>query len=183
MFGRMPTLPINVIMVMPQADIPDSALQYTHKTVDNLQCSCNLARPNVGERADVQATSNADLRLQQFRPGDLVLLHQPHNAQDDPNNKLPSPWRGPYQVRHRISPVVYQVSKDGDTAETSVHLGSMKPYHHQRSVVADPDVSEINQMFLGTKLPVPELGKKATIPSRDCHVSMVTPRVSVLRQC
>ena len=37
MFGRMPTLPIDVIMGMPQADIPDSALQYTHITVENLQ--------------------------------------------------------------------------------------------------------------------------------------------------
>ena len=150
MFGRMPTLPIDVIMGMPQADIPDSALQYTHKTVEKLQFAYELASQNLGERANAQAASNADLRYQQFQPGDLVLVHQPHNAQHDPNDKLLSPWRGPCHVRHRLSPVVYQVSKDGDSTETSVHLGRMKPYH-QRSVFADPDFSEINEMFLGTK--------------------------------
>ena len=36
----------------------------------------------------------------------------------------------------------------------------MKPYH-QRSVFADPDSSEINQMFLGTKLPMPDLDKES----------------------
>ena len=90
-----------------------------------------------------------------------MLVHQPHNAQDDPNNKLLSPWRGPYQVSHRLSTVVYRVSKYGDSAETSVHLGRIKPYH-QRSVFADPDFSETNQMFLGTKLPMPDLDKESS---------------------
>ena len=90
-----------------------------------------------------------------------MVVHQPHNAQDDPNNKLSSPWRGPYQVRHRLSPVVYRVSKDGDSTETSVRLGRMKQYH-QRSVFADHDFSEISQMFLGTKLPIPNLDKEAS---------------------
>ena len=56
---------------------------------------------------------------------------------------------------------MYRVSKDGDSAETSVHLGRMKPYH-QRSVFADLDFGEISQMFLGTKLPIPNLDKEAS---------------------
>ena len=66
-FGRMPTLPIDVIMGMPQADIPESALQYTHKTVENLQFAYELARQLFCGRADAQAASNADLRYQQFQ--------------------------------------------------------------------------------------------------------------------
>ena len=42
MFGCMPALPTDVIMGMPQADIPDLALQYTHKTVENLQFAYEL---------------------------------------------------------------------------------------------------------------------------------------------
>ena len=64
MFGRMPTLPIDVIMGMPQADIPDSALQYAHKTVEKLQFAYELASQNLGVRANDQAASNADLRYQ-----------------------------------------------------------------------------------------------------------------------
>ena len=37
----------------------------------------------------------------------------------------------------------------------------MKPYH-QRSVFADPDFREIYQMFLGIKLPVPDLDMQAS---------------------
>ena len=47
MFGRMPTLAIDVIMRMPQADIPESALQYTHKMVENLQFAYELERQNL----------------------------------------------------------------------------------------------------------------------------------------
>ena len=80
-----------------------------------------LARQNLDERSAVREASNVDLRFEQFQPDDLVLVHQPHNAQDDPDNKLLSPWRGPYQVRHRLSPVVYRVSKIDQSNETSVH--------------------------------------------------------------
>ena len=67
MVGRMPTLPIDVIMGMPLADIPESTLQYTHKMVENLQFACELARQNLSTRADAQAASNADFRYQQFQ--------------------------------------------------------------------------------------------------------------------
>ena len=43
------------IMGMPQADTPESALQYTHKMVENLQFAYELARQNLSERADAQA--------------------------------------------------------------------------------------------------------------------------------
>ena len=43
MFGRIPTLPIDIIMGMPQAELPETALQYTHQTVENLQFAYELA--------------------------------------------------------------------------------------------------------------------------------------------
>ena len=51
-----------------------------------LQFAYELARQKLGERANAQAASNADLRYQQFPPSDLELVQQPHNAQDYPNN-------------------------------------------------------------------------------------------------
>ena len=82
-------------------------------------------------------------------------MHQPHNAQDDPNNtllspdpdsKLVSPWRGPYQVHHFLSEVVDRVWKDGQSDEVSVHLGRMKAYH-QRSAFIDPDFEQTIVFF------------------------------------
>ena len=37
MFSRMPTLPVAIIIGMPQAELSDTALQYTRETVENLQ--------------------------------------------------------------------------------------------------------------------------------------------------
>ena len=42
--------------------------------VDNLQFAHKFARQNLGERADAQAASNADLLYQQFKHGDSVLF-------------------------------------------------------------------------------------------------------------
>lgn len=162
MFGRMPKLPVDVIMGMPQTEIPETALQYTRQTVNNLQLAYELARQNLGERAKAQAAADVQARFMQFQPDDLVLVHQPHHAGDDANNKLLSPWRGPYRVRQRLSPVVYRVSRDGQSTETSVHLARMKRYH-QRHTTVEPDFEELDQMFLGIKLPLPDLD--CTAPS------------------
>ena len=51
MFGRMSTLPIDIIMGMPQAELPDTALQYTRETVEKLQLEYGLARQNLDERS------------------------------------------------------------------------------------------------------------------------------------
>ena len=85
-----------------------------------MQLAFELARQNL-ERSAVRQASDVDIRFQMFQPGDLVLVHQAHKAQDYPNIKLLSPRRGSYQVRHRLSPVVYRVSKIDQSNETSVH--------------------------------------------------------------
>ena len=90
MFGRMPTPPID-IMGKPQAELTDTALQCTRETVENLQLAHELASQNLDERSAAREASNGHLRFQRFQSGDLVSVHQPHNAQDDPDNKLLSP--------------------------------------------------------------------------------------------
>ena len=73
-FGRTPTFPIDIIMGMPQVEVPDT-LQYTRETVEKVQLAYELARQNLGERSAAQEEYNVHLRVQQFQPGDLVLVH------------------------------------------------------------------------------------------------------------
>lgn len=57
-----------------------------------------------------------------------------------------------------MPPIVYRVSKAGDPAETSVHLGRMKKYIvRTSSLVPDFDVLDDTSILLGTTLPVPDL--------------------------
>ena len=85
-----------------------------------------------------------------------MLVHRPATVTDGPNPKLISLWHGPFTVRSRVSPVIYRASKDGELAETSVHLARMKKYHALCPNVV-PDFTALDEMFLGTKLPIPDL--------------------------
>ena len=53
-------------------------------------------------------------------------------------------------------PVIYCVTKDGNPAEITVHLGKMTKYVVSRSSPV-PDLDALDDIFLGTTLPVPDL--------------------------
>ena len=156
MFGRPAVLPVDVILGVPTTFAPQSKMEYTRQTVERLQLAYELARRNLKERADSQASVNATLSFPHFNMGEQVLLHRPPTPTDGPNPKLVSPWHGPYTVRAQLSPVIYCASKDGDSAEITVHLGRLKKYLPPRDSSV-PDLSALDDIFLGTTLPVPDL--------------------------
>ena len=123
MFGRVPTLPIAVIMGLPSADVATTAQEYTQKTAEiyvmrmSLQGNVLAKEPRPKQRLTKQSNSMSS------KKGDLVLVHSPHAAEDDENVKFVSPWRGPYCVRSQLPTVVYRVEKPGDTTETLCTLG------------------------------------------------------------
>ena len=156
MFGRAAVLPVELILGVPATPAPQSRLDYSRRTVKNLQLAYELARRNLKERADKQAVANEELSFPSFVQNDQVLIHRPYQETDGPNPKLNSPWHGPYFVRSQLSPIVYRVSKAGDPVETTVHLGRMKKYIIPTSSPV-PDFEVLDEMFLGTTLPVPDL--------------------------
>ena len=91
-----------------------------------------------------------------FKPGEHVLIHRLYNEADSPNLKLISPWRGPYTVRAQMSLVIHRVTKAGNPAEISVHLGRMKTFVVPLSSPV-PDLDALADLFLGSTLPVPDL--------------------------
>ena len=64
--------------------------------------------------------------------------------------------RGLSTVRSQLSPVFYRVARDGEIAETSVHLGRIKAYHNDASSSV-PDFAALDEFLLGT-LRLPDLG-------------------------
>lgn len=84
---------------------------------------------NLRERADTQAASTKNINFSQLKKKwrfSAIIVQSLHEAEDDENNKLVSPWREPYRVRSNLPAVVYRIAKPGDTTEISVHLGWMK---------------------------------------------------------
>ena len=55
-----------------------------------------------------------------------------------------------------MSPVIYLVTKDGNPAKITVHLGRKKKYVVPRSSPV-PDLDALDDFFFGITLPVPDL--------------------------
>ena len=54
-----------------------------------------------------------------------------------------------------MSPAIYRVTEDGNPTENTVHLGRMAKYFVPLSPPV-PDLDALDDMFLGTTLPVPD---------------------------
>ena len=80
-------LPVDVILGVPSTDSSASRLDYSRRTVENLQLAYEMARRNLQERAGKQADSNEKLTVPQFKPGEQVLVHRPHTVTDGSNPK------------------------------------------------------------------------------------------------
>ena len=69
-FGRAATLPVERILGGPSTDAPQSQLDYSRRTVKNLQLAYELARRNFKEHADRQAVENEKFSFPCFKMGD-----------------------------------------------------------------------------------------------------------------
>ncbi|CAM9989454.1 unnamed protein product, partial [Choristocarpus tenellus] len=63
-------------------------------------------------------------------------------------------WRGPYEVKERITPVVYRVKAQVDCREITVHIARLKP--HREGHPPEPDIDSLNSLFLGRIIPEPD---------------------------
>ena len=78
MFGRRAPLPIDLILGVPCTSGSGTRLNYSRRTVENLQLAYEIARRNLQERANKQSESNEKLLIPQYQPGDQVLVHRPY---------------------------------------------------------------------------------------------------------
>ena len=92
-----------------------------------------------------------------------MLVYKPNHSTDGPNPKLIHPWRGPYIICSKLSPVVYRIRHLDDTKQVSVHLAHIKSYRPRQSAPA-PDFHKLEGLFLGKTLPTPALEESETVP-------------------
>ena len=114
MFGRRASLPVDIILGVPRTSGSGTRLEYSRRTVENLQLAYEIAPRYLRECADKQEESNEKFSFPQRTTGDHVLVHRPYTVGDGPNPELISPWRGPFTVRSQLSPVIYRVARDGE---------------------------------------------------------------------
>ena len=77
MCGRAAVLPVDLNLGIPSTSEPQSQLDHSKQTVENLKFAYELARRNLQERADKQAVANETLLFPSFKSGEQVLIHRP----------------------------------------------------------------------------------------------------------
>ena len=157
MFGRQARLHFDIIFGIPHVGRSTTTEEFAHSTRENLQIVLELARRNVSEPVDKQKANDSKLPpIPEFTPGQKVLAYKHHHSTDGPNPKLIQPWRGPYIICCKSSPVVYRIRHLDDTKQVSVHLAHIKSYRPRQSDPA-PDFHKLEGLFLVTTLPTPAL--------------------------
>ena len=151
MFGRQARLPIDIIFGIPDVGRSITTEEFAHSTRENLQIAFELARRNLSELINRQKANNSKLPpIPEFTPGQKVLVYKPHHSTDGPNPKLIQPWRRPYIVCSKLSPVVYRIRRPEDTKQVSVHLAHIKSYRPRQSAPAS-DFHKLEESFLGRR--------------------------------
>ena len=129
---------------------------------------------------DKRKTNNSKLPpIPEFTPRQKVLVYKPHHSTDGPNPKLIQPWRGPYIICSKLSPVVYRIRHPDDTKQVSVHLAHIKSYRPRQSTPA-PDFHKLEGLFLGKTLPTPALEESETVPP---HIGIYQVADAVGHRC
>ena len=164
MYGRQARLTIGIFFGIPHVGRSTTTEEFAHSTRENLQITFELARRNLSERVDKQKANNSKLPpIPEFTPGQKVLIYNPHHSTNGPNPKFIQPWRGPYIICSKLSPVVYRIRLLDDTKQVSVHLSHIKSYRpHQSAPV--PDFHKLKGLLLGKTLPTPALEESKMIP-------------------
>lgn len=88
MFDRAPKLPVDLIPGLPYTSAPQNQLEYSRRTLENLQPAYEWAHRDRKEGYDKQAVSNESLSSPSFKYGYRVLFHRPYHGMDGPNAKL-----------------------------------------------------------------------------------------------
>ena len=162
MFGRQARLPIGIMFGIPHVGRSTTTEEFAHSTRENLQIAFELARRNLSERIDKKKANNSKLPpIPEFTPGQKVLVYKPHHSTDGPNPKLIQPWRGPYIICFKLTPVVYRIRHPDDTKQVFVHLAHIKSYKPHQSAPA-PDFHRLDGLFIGKTLPTPTLEESET---------------------
>ena len=159
-FGRQERLPTEIIFGIPHVGRSVTKEEFAHSTRDNLQIAFELARRNLSERINKQKANNSKLPpIPEFTPGQKLLAYKPHHSTDGPNPKLIQPWRGPYVICSKLSPVVYRIQHPDDTKQISV-----SKFYRPRQTAPAPNFHKPEELFLGHSLPTPALEEYETIP-------------------
>lgn len=91
--------------------------------VDTALLRLNVAANKEEAKRNYQTQANRTVRINEFRPGDLVLLKRTHGSYP----KMNPIWVGPYLVIKKIGPVNWSIMDPASKKTKIVHHDLLKP--------------------------------------------------------
>ena len=128
-FGRIPSLPVDLVIGHLENEIPENMNEYTHELTTRMSNIHEFARNrlDISTKAMTREYSRK-VTVNLYTANDEVWLY--NNARTGPGKKLDSPWIGPFTIVKRINDVVYKIEKKNNSGKKFkiVHFNLLKPY-------------------------------------------------------
>ncbi|KAI1304109.1 hypothetical protein HDE_01822 [Halotydeus destructor] len=130
MFGRELLTPVEVLFDVPKNGSKHPAT-YREMLQNHMHKILKVAKTNIEKAQQVTASRyNSSHTPVEYQEQEKVLIRFP-TRKVGLAEKLGHPWRGPYVITKKITPLVYEVQliTGRNKKKTSVHISRMKPYY------------------------------------------------------
>ena len=135
MYGREARLPIDIMFGPAEPQESCSPEKYMGELKQSLERVYALVREKTGVTQHRQKELyNRKVHGHPFKEGDLVWLFVPQVPRGR-SKELHRFWQGPFQVKKKISDVVYRIQQNGSHGRWSrkvVHFNRLKPCHTRK---------------------------------------------------
>ena len=141
---------------MPSTFEPQSQLDYTSNPVEKMQLAYELVRRNLKERADKHAAVTEKFLFTKCKTDFHLLVYLPFLEDDVPISNYY--FVGEVNILAETKYRMWRIRRtnDGQPSEVAVHLGQMNKYDI-RSLLPASDLEGLDDVFLGTNLPLLDL--------------------------
>src|SRR5664279_2095115 len=141
LYGRAVKGPLTLIKdaMLEETDLSRSqknVVQFMLEMRERLRTALDMATAHAEEqRSKAKVWYDRKARLQEFKPGDKVLMLLPI-----PSTPLQLKLHGPYEIKERLGPVDYVISTpDRRKTRRVCHVNLLRPYR-QRDIIQFPDL-------------------------------------------
>jgi hypothetical protein len=148
MYGRSVKGPLTLIKdaMLQEVDLTRSkknVVEFMLEVRENLRAALELSVSHAeGERSKAKVWYDRKARMQEFKPGDKVLMLLPI-----PGSPLQLKLHGPYTVSERLGSVDYVIhTPDRRKTRRVCHVNLLRPYR-QRDLTLFPEVSPMPEIF------------------------------------
>lgn len=129
MYGRLPRMPVDMVMELPGEGSPGDYDQYVEEFADRLREANKLVQQQSRTTfSRMKRHYDAKVRNASYTVGQYVLFFYPRRYRGR-NPKLARPNIGPFRILRRLNAVNFIIAMTPRSRRMVVHIDKLKPWH------------------------------------------------------